>query len=121
MATSPGFVISVTPKGAVSAGDVTVEEKEGVPLEIRGDNADNADKVVVTVEGTPNSEDPYGYIVRVAGYGILDPEVRVVSSQLYMQTTVNEANSLLEEEFGKGLDEVTKIKKDLDAQSEQSK
>ena len=74
----------------------------------------------MNVTGTAADVD-YGYIVTVEGHGELDPEVRVVRSRLYMQTTVNEANTLLETEMGIGLEQVTEFQKTLEALPEESK
>lgn len=111
------FVMTVKPSGAVAPGAITVEEKPDVPLTIEGDNSDNADQVVVHVSGSGDPDVDYGYIVSVSGHGMLDPEVRVVSSRLYMLTAVEESNALLEEVMGISLDELTKMQMELAEQA----
>ena len=109
------FIITVKPSGAAPPGAITVEEKKSDgPLTIEGDNSDNPDQVVVQVSGSGNPDVDYGYIVRVSGHGVLDPEVRVVSSRMFMMTALEETNALLEEVMGFDLDGLAKMQAEYD-------
>ena len=115
------FTISIKPPGAAERGDVTVEEKEGVPLQIDGNNDANADEVVVNVSGTGDPSVDYGYIVHVRGHGMLDPEVRVVSSRLLMLTSeLQDANAVLEEQMGLSLEDLIEKQADYEDLAKQA-
>lgn len=115
------FTIRVKPPGAGAGRVITVEEKEGVPLDIDGNNESDPNEVLVHVSGNGNPAETYGYIIRVSGHGMLDPEVRVVSSRLLMLTSeIEQANAVLEEQMGFGVNELIKKKAEQDEAAKQA-
>lgn len=84
--TSPGTVrIRVRPRllsgYVIPPNSVRVEQKEGSPLTIEGNNADDAGKIKVSIGhgGTKNTN--FDFLITVDGIGVLDPKVRVVGEQ----------------------------------------
>ena len=68
---------------------------------------DNPDEVEVRISEGGSSGINYGYIIEVSDHGILDPEVRVVSSRMLMlNVEIEQANAVLEEAMGFGVDEL---------------
>ena len=117
-----GFAIAITPPGSAVAGSATVVEKDGVPLEIRGNNNDDPDTISVTVTGDAGPNGPYGYIVRVEGHGELDPEVRIVTSRMLMlNSLMDQVDALLEEEMGFGLMKLNEKQRELEDRSNMQK
>jgi len=109
------FIIRVQRPAGQEDHDITVKQKNGVPLRIDGQNEANRNEVLVTVDGNGDPNEPYGYIIEVHGHGMLDPEVRVVPSTLSMLTSeLEQANKVLEEQMGFGVDELIEKQKNYE-------
>lgn len=109
--TVPGsFTIDVKSPGSTvdpAVGEVTVHEKPSSDLTISGTNDPDPDVVVVNVSGTAGGS--HGYVVEIAGHGMLDPEVRVVTRFAAMEAQVRAAESLLDEELGLSLQDFEEL------------
>jgi len=110
---NPTFTIAIKPPGKAAQGAVTVVEKSDVLGTIRGDNSVDADIVVVTVDLENPANGPYGYIIRVEGHGELDPEVRIVTSRMLLNSLMDEVDAMLEDEMGISLIELNEKQKNL--------
>ena len=116
------FIIHVVRQGLDTEYPITVRQKDGVPLSIEGNNEGHPNQVVVQVGSGGQPGVAYGYIIDVGGHGMLDPEVRVVDSNLSMlKSILDETNALLEEQMGFSLDELNQKQAEYRELSEQAK
>jgi len=81
------FKITIQSPVEVGSGDVRVRQKDGSnnpAVTITGSNESPSNKVTVHVTGEAELFDEFGYLIEVAGIGVLDPTVRVVDSNTQM-------------------------------------
>jgi hypothetical protein len=85
--TAPGIFkirIKTVPNSGVvvQKGDATVEQKDCGDVTIAGNNAEQANKITVVVNGSALENYECEFLINVKNVGTLDPRVRVVDNDL---------------------------------------
>tara|TARA_R110002096_G_scaffold29497_1_gene88688 strand:+ start:2611 stop:3123 length:513 start_codon:yes stop_codon:yes gene_type:complete len=80
----------------IEKGDVSVMQKEGSPLIISGSNDDERLELKVQVSGNANVGANAKFLIKVEGVGVLDPKVRVVSTDALLEQLAHDLEELLD-------------------------